>query len=97
MSGVCSAPKQPRAGEENGEHERRKLAICGDDGSEQEHCSGDDQFGYGQRNAGEVDETSGKGPGYERERQRPEAGSRVIDTRTGSPSISPVGEPAFQV
>ena len=47
--------------------------------------------------AGEVDETSGKGPGYERERQRPEAGSRVTDTRTGSPSISPVGEPASQV
>ena len=39
--------KEPRAGEENGEHKRGKLAIGGDDGSEQEHCSGDDQFGYG--------------------------------------------------
>ena len=70
---VSPPMKEPRAGEENGKHERGKLAICGDDGAEQEHCSGDDQFGYGQRDAGEMDETSGKGPGYEGERQRREA------------------------
>ena len=77
--------KEPGAGEENGEHERGKLSICGDDGSEQEHRRGDDQFGYGQRDAGEMDETTGKGPGYEQERQRPAGGSRVTDTRTALP------------
>lgn len=69
---VSPPMKDPSAGEENGKQERGKLAICGYYGSEQEHRSRDDQFGYGQRDAGEMDETSGKGPGYERERQRPE-------------------------